>query len=105
MNPEIEDKLEGCALLHCFGTAIEAATPEAMPTEIMYAPAGISTIYPKHVKSGKPIEITINVKPAAAAALQASKEYFSEKMPDQKMFADKNHEEKEATFWPAGWRS
>lgn len=91
-------------LLLCFGTDIEASDVSQMPGEIMYAPAGVHTIYPRHKRTGKPIEVTVAVTERGVAGILASQSYYQANAPKQKMFADKNHEEKDATFWPRTWR-
>lgn len=91
-------------VLECFNSQIEAGDAASMPREIMYAPVGTHTIMPRHKKTGKPIEVTVNVTPHAVGALLASRSYWAQKFPKQKMFADKNHKEEDATFWPASWR-
>jgi len=70
------------------------------PAEIMYMPAGKSTI--RANVNGKPKEISVNVKPATATVLQASlTKLFAEPVQP---FIDFNHKEDESAAIPTGFK-
>ena len=92
--------------VQCYSTAvIEAENEAGLPKEIMFAPGGVHTIGAKHPATGKPIRVTVNVKPDAVLSIQATREIYADNSENYKPMADKNHERKEATFWagPVRW--
>jgi hypothetical protein len=100
MKTEPDSSFSPDAVIICQSSAvIEAASADALPKEIMFAPAGIHTIPAKHAATGKPILVTVNVKPDAVGLIHACRQYFASLFENYRPMADKNHERKEATFW------
>jgi hypothetical protein len=83
--------------------AIPFAGEDAVPEWIMVMPAGTHTINAS--MGGKPVKRTILVDRAAAAALQQSLGTI-QASSQQRAYFDFNHEEAEASGWPAAfeWR-
>ena len=68
------------------------------PAEFMYMPGGQHTVWLS--RAGKPAQVSVNVTPATAAALQAKFEQLSAERAPQRVYFDFEHHEEDASAWP-----
>jgi DNA-directed RNA polymerase subunit RPC12/RpoP len=68
------------------------------PTEFMYMPGGVHTVWLS--RAGKPAQVTVNVTPATAVALQAKFDALQKERAPQRPYFDFEHKEEDASAWP-----
>lgn len=92
----------GSAPIHGRAVLVSDDRKSAAPTEIMILPAGVHDISAS--QGGAPVSLRVQVDPASAAAMEASRVAHS--AGRQRPFFDFDHEGKAASAWPSSfaWR-